>query len=348
MSEIELDTNIHMGCRTEDGDNQYNWHSIDMKTLKPSHDTLILMCGGNNTNCERAGNGNAKVPDLLLSSKIRGRTKIYSLWYDGEPISSNSGILLDEYRIEAHEIFPNIIRPMLCDQVGNIKEKQGIEKVLNKLVLSSHCGGSEFVNIIIDDMYDFLASHYHPSIAKQLIGKVKYFAYAPFHLPNKAVNSFIITPFFDNNCLWTNVLNEIEDKRVCVDYPRGVVKKLQKARERGELYEAFKNIFGSERMIVIRSEQSIYVIPNRLNANTAVGDHSIDCLIKNSVLGANTDCANTARVLNKLSQLVMNQYASGKPVDSKELFDRVTAILKKNRSNSVDEANTDTVATDEI
>ena len=347
MSNIQIDTNIHMGCRTNEGNYVYNWYMVDMNSFKASHNKTIFMLGGNTTNCEEAANGNAKVVDRLISDKNRDRTTIYSMVYDDEPISSESGILTEKYREEAHDIFPKLIKPMLFDSVGNIKEKQGVERALGNIVLVAHCGGSEFVNIIIDDIYDCIAEHYHESIAKQLIGKIKYFAYAPCHLPNKPVTSFIITPFLDNNCSWTKVFDEVADKKVYADYPRGAVKSLLKARERGELYEAFKKIYRSERMIALRSEQSTYIIPNRLNANLSVGDHSIDCLVKRSVIDADADCAKTARVMNTISQLILNQFVSSRTIDQRDLFDEMTSIMKKNKPYTINSSDEPTSSVNE-
>ena len=197
MSKTQIDTHIHMGCRTFNENREYNWQSINMKDFKFPQGKTFLVFGGNTTNRPESANGNAKVIDRLISDENRKRCNIYSFIYDTEPLSSSTKRLREEYELEVHSIYEKMIKPLLVDRVGNIKEKQGIEKVLKNLVFVSHCAGADFVNIIIDDIYQTLTEKYHPSIAEQLIDKLQYFAYAPNVLPNHKVTSCVITPFLN-------------------------------------------------------------------------------------------------------------------------------------------------------
>lgn len=334
MSKIQADTHIHMGCRTLDPASKFHWEPIALKLFKPSKNKAIFVFGGNTTNCDEAANGNAKVVEALLTEENRINTDIFSFVYEGEPISSYTKLLLKEYEEETHKIFETVFKPMLFDRDGNIKEKQGIEKVLKSIVFVSHCGGSNFVNIIIDDIYDILTEKYHPSIAKMLISKLQYFSYTPNVLPNKNVSSFIITPYLDNNYSWKKVLEAIIDEKIYTDSPKASTKSLLKTQEQGSnIYDTFENIFKLQRIIAFRSDQSLYLIPNRINSNTVVGDHSIDCLVKKRVLEANTDFAETARLLNQISKYILNEILTNTSFDQKVIFDTISGLLEKHKPN---------------
>lgn len=343
MKNIKADTHIHMGCRTI-GSDKYNWQSVELKSFKAPQTKMFFVFGGNSTNYPEAANGNAKVVERLLSEDHRNKSNIYSFMYDGEPISPKTKYLFEEYKEEIHNIFETIFKPMFLDNVGNLKEKQGIEKVLKNLVFVSHCGGSNFVNIIIDDIYNLLTEKYHQSIANQLINKLQHFAYAPLELPNRSISGFIVAPFLDNDCSWGKVLDALKGEKIYTDYPKGITKNLFKAQDQGTIIEAFDEIFKDQRMIIFRSNQNIYLIPSRINSNFAVGDHSIDCLVKKNVLEADTDYAKTARVLNYASKLALNQFASHNSLDHRYTLDKITTILnhKPNKTDHETEADTTT------
>lgn len=330
MAKIELDTHIHMGCRTLDEGIEKHWQQQDLKNFKVPQGKTIFVFGGNSTNREDAANGNAKVVGKLLTEENRSKVNIYSFLYDLEPISPLNFCILEEYEREVHEIYKKIIDPLFRDRIGNLKERQGIEKVLNNMVFVSHCGGSEFVNIIIDDICETLKEKYHSSEVELLIGKLQYFAYAPNSLPNKKVNGAIITPYRDVNNSWTKAISEVREKRIDVDYPRGVLKRILKT-DPLDVTDIFDAVFAEDRMIVFKSEQNMYFIPNRINSNIYVGDHSIDCLVKENVLEANTDIAKTAKVLNYASRLVLNQFVDDKFCNNKELFEKIVNKLDQNR-----------------
>ena len=176
MAKIEIDKNIHMGQRISGKGYDRNWVMRDLKTFKPSQGKSIFVFGGNATNRYDAANGNAKVFENLLNDKNKGKVDIYSFVYDTEPISAATRALRQEYINECNELFNRIFKPLLLDKLGNVKTKQGLEKVFKNNIIVSHCGGSEFANIIIENIYDTIAKGYHPSVAKQLIQKLQYFS----------------------------------------------------------------------------------------------------------------------------------------------------------------------------
>ncbi len=330
MSKIQIDTHIHMGCRTNQEGLQYNWQLEDMKNFKVPQGKVFFIFGGNTTNCPEAANGNAKVVERLLTEDNRKKSNIYSFIYDAEPISYVTKGLTDKYEDEIHQIFEQVFRPLITDKLGNLKEKQGIEKVFKNLVFVSHCGGSNFVNVLIDDFYDTLTTKYHASVAEHLISKLQYFTYAPNVLPNKKVNGIVIAPFYDVDCSWVKVLNSVDDKRIDLDYPKSFMKTLLKANKKSDVAGLIQEKFENQRLIVFRTEQSIYLIPNRINSNVLVGDHSIDCLVKKNVLESDSQFAATAKLLNYSSQLVLNQFVADYSINFKDICDK---IIKKTDMN---------------
>lgn len=331
MSYIKLDTHIHMGQRLMNGDVQYNWQIKDLNNFKVPQGKAFFVFGGNTTNRPEAANGNAKVVERLLKEENKEKVNIYSFIYDTEPLDSLTKRLSDNYTEETHELYKKVFKPMLCDKKGNLKEKQGLEKTLKNLVIVSHCGGSDFVDVIIEDIYSTLLEKYHPSEADHIISKLQYYAYAPNILPAHSVNSFVVTPYLDGGHSWAKVLTEAREKRVDIDYPRGVIKKIFKTQQQGDVSDVFNQTFRSDRLIGFKADQSIYLIPSRLNSNAVVGDHSIDCLVKSSVLDAGTDCARTARIINDASKLAINNFASDYSIDTRDMFTKIAQRTFKDK-----------------
>ena len=323
MAKIEIDKNIHMGQRISGKGYDRNWVMRDLKTFKPSQGKSIFVFGGNATNRYDAANGNAKVLENLLNDKNKGKVDIYSFVYDTEPISAATRALRQEYINECNELFNRIFKPLLLDKLGNVKTKQGLEKVFKNNIIVSHCGGSEFANIIIENIYDTIAKGYHPSVAKQLIQKLQYFSYAPSILPMHNVKGYIITPFYDYEHSWTSVLNEVQDKRIDISFPKGSVENILKEKEKCDVANKFKRIYNEKRLIAFRSEDSTYIIPSQINADRVVGDHSIDCLTKLNVLEANNDISKTAKIVNYVSKLILNQFVDNCPIDDKTIFNKI-------------------------
>lgn len=342
MSKIHVDTHIHMGYRNSKEGFQYNWQLEDLNNFKLPQGKAFFVFGGNTTNCAEAANGNAKVIESLLSNENKDKTNIYSFIYDAEPISSTTLKLRDEYETEMHQIFEKIFKPMMLDRIGNLKEQQGIEKNFKNIILVSHCGGSDFVNVLIEDIYKTLTTKYHASIADQLISKIQYFSYAPHVLPERKLNSFVIAPFFDINNSWAKVLHCVEDKRVDLDYPKGIMKTVLKAQKNGNPASLIMNALDNNKVIALRSAQTTYLIPSRINSNVYVGDHSIDCLVKKNVLETNTEQAKTAAILNYSAKITINQFASEYGINSKEIFEKISNKIYdgkiKHNNSSCDDA----------
>lgn len=336
MTKTQIDSLIHMGQRIPNSQFEHSWKPIDIQDFTPIlNKKTIFIFGGNTTNYPEAANGNAKIVEKLLDMENKNKVDIFSFLYDKEPISSHSKLLLSEYEDEINQIYYTIFEPMFLDNSGNIKEKQGVEKVLKNMIFVSHCGGSDFVNIIIDRIYNLLLEKYHPSVALQLISKFQYLSYAPYSLPNKDVKSFIISPCFDINASWSKVLSDIEEEKIYTEFPKNAIKRLLKAQENDNILGMFNTLYTQQRIIVARTGSNIYLIPNRLNPDTLVGDHSIDCLVKKKYLESNCDCANTARVLNVAIKIMLNQLIRDSSIDHKEILVQILEEIKNNPPASV-------------
>lgn len=330
MKNAQTDNILHMGIRKPEQNLEHNWQTIKIEDFVPSQkNKMCFVFGGNTTNCEEAANGNAKVVERLLPVRNRNAIDVYSFVYDKEPLTS-SGLMLEEYENEINQLFLTVFKPLFLDYVSNIKEKQGVEKVLKNMIFVSHCAGSDFVDYIINDIYNLLLEKYHPSIADQLISKLQHFSYAPYHIPTKNVSNFIIAPYHDINASWAKVLNRVCDEKTQVEFPKNSVKDLLKAKENGTISYTFDKIFKKQRIISFRSEHSIYIIPNRINSNHSVGDHSIDCLTKGFILNQDSDCSNTAKLLNSSAKHALNEFVNNSSFNHKDLHCIITCETKAN------------------
>lgn len=312
---------------------EHNWEILDINNLEFPHGKIVCMFGGNNTNRSEESNGNAKIMESLLSSENRKKTNIYSFIYETEPFKSENYVVKD-YEEETHLFFEKSFLPMILDAKGNIREMQGIEKVFKKLIFCSHCGGSHFANLIIDDFYNVLIHKYPESTAEMLINKIQYFSYAPLMLPTHNVNSLIITPFADVNFSWDKALTLAEEQKVDIDYPRHTLKKLIKAKNSFSISDALDSTFQESRAIVFRVGKSTFMIPGRMNPRINIGDHSIECIAKNHILNSETDLADTAQVANYAAKTIMNVFASDAPCDTKLIFTKITQKLGENPPSS--------------
>ena len=326
-------THITVGRRAEEDEGlDYNWdNSLDINNLKFPHGKIICMFGGNNTNRPEQSNGNAKIIESLLTEENRKNSNIYAFTYETEPFKSENYVVKD-YEEEIHMLFEKSFLPMILDSKGNIKEMQGIEKAFQKLILTSHCGGSHFANLIIDDFFYVLTQKYPEATAEMLINKIQYFSYAPLELPNHNVSSLIIAPFADVNFSWDKALNLAEEQKVDIDYPRHIVKKLIKAKHSQSLRQVFDSAFQESNAIMFKVGKSIIMIPDKMNPHLNIGDHSIECIAKKHILNSNTEFAETAQTANYTAKSILNIFASGKPFDAKLFFSKISQKLFKNSS----------------
>lgn len=320
-------THMAVGRRAMESENlDHNWELLDINHLEFPHGKIVCMFGGNNTNRPEESNGNAKIMESFLTPENRKKTNIFSFIYATEPFKSENYVV-KEYEDEAHILFEKSFLPMILDAKGNIKEMQGVEKAFQKLIFSSHCGGSHFANIIINDFYTVLTQKYPEATAEMLINKIQYFSYAPLELPSHNVNSLIITPFADVNFSWDKALTLAEEQKVDIDYPRHTIKKLIKAKNSYTISDALDSAFQESRAIVFKVGKSTFIIPGRMNPRINIGDHSIECISKKHILNSETDMADTAQAINYAAKTMMNVFASDSPCDTKLVFSRITQRL---------------------
>ena len=211
---------------------------------------------------------------------------------------------------------------------------QGIEKVFQKLIFSSHCGGSHFANLIIDDFHTVLLQKYPKAKADMLINKIQYFSYAPLELPSHNVNALIIAPYADVNFSWDKALAVANEQKVDLDYPRHTIKTLLKARNSYTISSALDSTFQESRAVVFRVGQSTFMIPGKMTPHLNIGDHSIECIAKKHILNSETDMAETAQAANYAAKTIMNVFASDSPFDTKVLFNKIAQKLSENPPSS--------------
>lgn len=320
-------THMAVGRRAMESENlDHNWELLDINHLEFPHGKIVCMFGGNNTNRPEESNGNAKIMESFLTPENRKKTNIFSFIYATEPFKSENYVV-KEYEDEAHILFEKSFLPMILDAKGNIKEMQGVEKAFQKLIFSSHCGGSHFANIIINDFYTVITQKYPEATAEMLINKIQYFSYAPLELPSHNVNSLIITPFADVNFSWDKALTLAEEQKVDIDYPRHTIKKLIKAKNSYTISDALDSAFQESRAIVFKVGKSTFIIPGRMNPRINIGDHSIECISKKHILNSETDMADTAQAINYAAKTMMNVFAADSPCDTKLVFSRITQRL---------------------
>lgn len=328
---------VKVGRRAEVSENiQNNWELLDIDSLVFSQNNVVCMFGGNTTNRHEAANGNAKGIESFLPEGCRGKTDIYSFVYETEPIKAG-GYLSKEYEVEAHAIYEKLFRPLLFDSKGYMKEKAGIESVFNKLILAAHCGGGNFVNVIIDRFYETLTEKYSPATAEMLINKIQYWAYAPCEMPRHNVKALIIAPYADISCSWARALSHAETQKVDVDYPKGIVKKIFKAKDSGQVQEMFESTFKENRAIMFKIGQTTFLIPSCMNPNLNVGDHSWECVVKTHILHSGTEYENTAKIVNYASKAMFHGFVSNSAMDAKDAFYRISKKIAENPPADVQE-----------
>ena len=336
---LQTVNHMHVGIRVPEEENvPNNWKNLDINNLKISHGKNIYLFGGNTTTRPEAANGNAKIIRSLITPDNAKKTNIYSFMYDTEPLKSD-GFLRHEYADDIEALIERTFKPMLYDNSGNIKELKGIEQTFSKMVFASHCGGSYFVNSIINEFYNTLLKKYPESTAEQLISKIQYFSYAPMELPEHNINSLYITPFYDSGYSWCKGLKLAENNKIDIDFPRGIMKKIEKAKRQTNIEQLFNSTLSKYRIMMFKVGQETFLIPHHMNPRTHVGDHTIECIAKPQFLNSGTNYEETARICNFASKLHMNKFLSGNVIDNKKAFSTIAdraceSIVSESESSS--------------
>lgn len=311
-----------------------NWETLDVNNIElPQDTTLCIFCGNAAIRPEQV-NGNSKIVESHIPSNIRNRINVYSFGYTSEPIKSDGYILSKEYEEEAYNLYKKTFEPLLFDKKGNMKSMQGIEASFSKLIFAAHCGGCNFSNVIIDNLYKTLLTKYKEPTTDMLINKIQYFAYAPNEMPIHNVNAFIIAPYIDPGFSWAKSLAFAEAGKVDVDYPRGILKKLFKAKTGGDVQSVFDSAFAESRAIMFKMGHTVCMIPSQMNKNQRIGDHSIALVAKYPGDEPVDDFDETKKIARGATSLFIKGFASHKPVDSKSMFSLISGELANNPPNS--------------
>ena len=153
--------------------------------------------------------------------------------------------------------------------------------------------------------------------------------YAPCELPRHEVNCFVIAPFADMEFTWKLMLDAAEDKKLATDYPKGITQKLLRARDRGTISEVFDETFKESRAIVSKIGQTTFFVPDVMNPNLSIGDHSIDCISKDNILYSETDFSKTAQLANYAASTALNSFESDSYIDSKDIYNNIVEQVRK-------------------
>ena len=330
MAKTAQISSIRIGRRARVDENlPNNWENIDINTFTiPKDKKAVFMLGGNNTNRVEANNGNAKIVSTSLNESNTDKTEVYSFMYETEPIRNSGEYLSAEYVKEAKALYQKVFKPILFDSKGRMKEPKGIEQEFTRMVFVAHCGGCSFVDIIIDEFYNTLLEKYPIGISELLIGKIKYIGYAPCELPRHNVNALFITPYVDVNYSWAKAFENAEREKVDVDYPRGVMTKLFTARKKGSFQYSFDEELKNTRAIMFKTGNMTYFIPNQINPDKLIGDHSIDCIGKSKYWENPTEYAINGRLANYAFKTYLNRFLNSRVVDMKETFSNIARKIE--------------------
>lgn len=330
MANTKKITNINVGRRALETEGiENNWESLDINNFTPSQNANVFIFGGNTTNSTATANGNAKIIQNLIDPQNLSQTNIYSFYYNSETLS-NANYLNKPYEEDAIKIFNKIFKPMIYDKKGNIKSLKGIEEVFNKMVLTAHCAGANFAEIIINKYHETLKENFAEATAKFLVNKIQYFAYAPNVIPEHNVKGLYITPFADNHGgSWGKALSTAEEKGIYTDYPKGVVKKLLKAKYKNDFENACASEFKQNRAFMFKIGNSTFITPSAMNPNISIGDHTIECISKPHILKSGTDLELTAQIVNFASRLYFNEFLNKNLLDTKGSFTRVADAISQ-------------------
>lgn len=315
---------------------EHNWTQLDPFKTKFDRQTILIF-GGNTTDNPAVANGYAKNIERLLSKKDRENVDILAFSYQSEFIHSPSMLIDKDYIEYVEQLYHTTFEPILYNEQGRMKEKQGIEKAFQNLIFVGHCGGCSFINLIFEGFYQSLLKKYQPLTAEMLMSKLQYIAYAPYEFPFYETNSLLISPFADPSYSWANMLDYILSQKIDNDFPKGLSKELQKRKNSESpgcfLDEKFQNY----RSLVFKKGGSFYLIPGQMNPSGPLGDHSIECFTSPKFLEADCDPAETAKVTNSIARLMLKNFISRNPVNHRKLFEKFTETIYDNPPNKLSE-----------
>lgn len=308
---------------------EHNWTQLDPLKTRFNRQTILIF-GGNTTDNQSVANGYAKNIERLLSQKDRENVDILAFSYQSEFIHSPAMVIDRDYVAYIEQIYHTMFEPLLYNERGIIKEKQGIEKVFQNLVFVGHCGGCSFINLIFEGFYQSLIKKYQPAAAEMLMSKLQYIAYAPYDFPFYETNSLIISPFADPSYSWASMLEYVLSQKIDNDFPKGLSKELQK-RKNSESPGCFiDEKLQNYRSLLFKKGNSFYLIPGQMNPNSSLGDHSIDCFTNPKFLDADCDSAETAKVTNSIAKLMLKKFVSKNPIDHRKMFEKITETIYEN------------------
>ena len=313
----------------EDEHIEHNYRIVNPYNIPQNQNTTIWMIGGNSTTNIVANNGNAKIAESLVDPEARKKTTIYSFGFNGEPLTSPIVHLRNEYDQDIRTIYHSSIEPLFYDQYGEPKKKKGIEQTLEKNIFVSHCGGAVLTNIIFDEIFQTISKILSEGEAKILMNKIPYIAYTPLTMPNYNMNSLIIAPYVDQNFSWSNALDFANTYGIDKDYPKGAIKKLNKAHRSQILSHEFKSIFEDTRAVLFKTGNISFLIPSQMNPNYITGDHTIECLSKKHIQNSGTPFESTAQLARKAALLYMKSFSKGKSIDTNQLYNSIQKLAEE-------------------
>ena len=282
-------TPFKYGCRKVGARN--NWEDLD-KPYSLQNKPAIFIFGGNLTTTTKEANGYAKLINNSFKKFTPSTADIISVSYEGEAAEKvgNSITLSERAKFNAVNFFNQTIYPTL----KNVKNYREAEGVLKKLIFVGHSAGVNIISTIMESTENYLLYKFNNDKSKvdNLMGNIQCFCYAPGTAIRQNVTAFYVSPFFDRESTWKQLLFTTSGD-VRTQYPAGFIDKFDSSKPISYTNNALKQ----HKFVAVRRGDSLILITDKLSDKN---DHSIACL-------KNTKTEYSAFV-SDISESVLNRF----------------------------------------
>ncbi len=261
--------------------NEVKCEEHDINKLKIKGKTVIILCGNNTKNSNRASEYANYCLDWLNKLEQRDQVSVYSIYYPkSQPLLNNfTPNLFFDYDGLAEVIFKQVIYKN--NEVLSVDE---IANNLNDIVFFGHSIGGYVMNELMNKFGAMLEKeNFTKTQINKIYSRVAFIGYSPFAVVKAPINNIYITPIYDSLGSLKFALDEVKNKKN-VSFSNGQLNIgmiCKEASKTPHLFrKAYRTSIDNQDIAYLMHKNTLIATPNLLFADGKKEDHNLAGVIK--------------------------------------------------------------------
>ena len=251
--------------------------------LKFKGKTIVVLCGNNTKNPERASAYANYCINWLKGYSQLDKVTIYSIYYPNtQPLSNNfSPNLFFNYEGLAEILFNQVIY-----KKNTLQTADEIANNLSDIIFFGHSIGGYVMNQLMNKLEDMLMQEkFTKAQINKIYSRIEFIGYSPYAVVKAPINNIYITPIYDSIGSLKLVLDEMKNKKnISFSCDKFYINKVCKeaSKTTHQFRKAYRMAIDNQDIAYLTYKNTLIATPNLLYFDGIKEDHNLAGVINYS------------------------------------------------------------------